>query len=60
MTQNIFGDTSKESKEVAIFLLAILQATLNEQCSVKNISKWASKYVYNIVKDEASKQGWLE
>jgi hypothetical protein len=51
--------TSQElnRKQAVIFLLTILKATLNEQQSIKNISKWAATFIYKTVEDEAAQAG---
>ena len=49
-----------ESKQVSIFLLAVLEAVLNEQVKAKLISHDSAKYILDAVKDQAYRQGWLE
>lgn len=48
-----------ERKQVAIFLLAVLEAMLNEQVNAKLISHDAAKYILAAVRDQAYRQGWL-
>ena len=49
-----------ERKQVAIFLLAVLEAVLNEQVKAKLISHDSAKYVLAAVRDQAFRQGWIE
>lgn len=49
-----------ERKQVAIFLLAVLEAVLNEQVKAKLISHDSAKYILDAVRDQAYKQGWIE
>ena len=53
------NDIQFERRQVATFLLTILQGTLKEQHAVKNISKWASNFIYKTVREEAIRQGWI-
>ena len=48
-----------ERKQVAIFLLAVLEAVLNEQVKAKLISPDSGKYILDAVRDQAYRQGWL-
>lgn len=56
----MINHVADERKQVAIFLLAILEAVLNEQVRAKLISHDAAKYVLAAVRDLALKQGWIE
>jgi hypothetical protein len=49
-----------ERRQVATFLLTILQAVLNEQHNARLISKEAADYIYAAVKDQPIRQGWIE
>ena len=49
-----------ERKQVAIFLLAVLEAVLNEQVKAKLISRDSAKYILDAVRDQAYRQRWLE
>jgi hypothetical protein len=59
---NIHNNNSipDERKQVSIFLLAVLEAVLNEQVKAKLISHDAAKYTLDAVKDQAIRQGWFE
>ena len=46
-----------ERRQVSIFLLAVLEAVLNEQVKAKLISHSASRYVLEACKDAACRQG---
>jgi hypothetical protein len=50
----------KERKPVTIFLLAGLEAVLNEQVKAKLIAHESAKYILDAVRDQAYRQGWLE
>jgi hypothetical protein len=56
MTANHIPD---ERKQVSIFLLTILQAVINEQVSIKQLRREVGDYIYQAVKDQATKKGWL-
>ena len=47
-------------KQVAIFLIAVLEGVLNEQVKARLISHDAAKYVIAAVRDQAYRQGWIE
>jgi hypothetical protein len=47
-------------KQVAIFLIAVLEGVLGEQVKARLISHDAAKYVIAAVRDQAYRQGWLE
>jgi hypothetical protein len=47
-------------KQIAVFLLAVLEAVLNEQVKSRLISHNAAKYVLDAVRDQAYRQGWIE
>lgn len=47
-------------KETSVFLLAVLEAVLNEQVKAKLITHDSAKYVFDAVRDQAYKQGWIE
>jgi hypothetical protein len=55
MTNHCVAD---DKKQVAIFLLAVLEAVLNEQVKGKIIPHDVSKYVLDAVRDQAYRQGW--
>jgi hypothetical protein len=56
MSNNIANDR----KQVAIFLIAVLEGVLNEQVKARLISHDAAKYVIAAVRDQAYRQGWIE
>ncbi len=56
MPDNIAG----KRKQVAIFLIDVLEAVLNEQVKAKLISHDAAKYTLDAVKDQTIRQGWLK
>jgi hypothetical protein len=49
-----------ERRQVSIFLLTVLQAVINEQIRAKQLNKDVGDYIYQAVKDQAVKKGWLE
>lgn len=55
-----FNNIPDQRKQVAIFLLAVLEAVLNEQVKAKLISHDAAKYILDAVRDQAIRQGWIE
>jgi hypothetical protein len=48
-----------DKKQVAIFLLAVLEAVLNEQVNARLISHDTAKYILDAVRDQAYKLGWV-
>ena len=48
-----------DKKQVAIFLLAVLESILSEQVKANLISHDAAKYVLDAVRDQAYRQGWI-
>jgi hypothetical protein len=49
-----------ERKQVAIFLLAVLEAVLNEQVKARLLSHDTAKYIVDAVRDQAYRQGLIE
>jgi hypothetical protein len=49
-----------ERKQVAIFLLAVLEAVMNEQVKTRMLSHNTAKYILDAVRDQAYRQGWLD
>jgi hypothetical protein len=49
-----------ERKQVAIFLLAVLEAVLNEQVKARLLLHDTAKYIVDAVRDQAYRQGWLD
>jgi hypothetical protein len=56
----INNHVSNERRQVAIFLLTILKAILNEQERARIIDKDTADYIYSAVKDQAQKLGYIE
>jgi hypothetical protein len=52
--------TSDEKRQVSVFLLTVLQAVINEQIKAKQLEYHVGNYLYNAVKDQAIRQGWIE
>lgn len=51
----------KESqKDVCIFLLVVLQSIINEQITAKELKREVGKYLYQAVKDQCIRKGWIE
>ncbi|MGH9856481.1 MAG: hypothetical protein ACRD4B_01435 [Acidobacteriota bacterium] len=46
-------------RQVAIFLIAVLEAVLHEQVKAKLISHDAARYVIAAVRDQTYKQDWI-
>jgi len=51
---------TQECKQATIFLLTILQAIINEQVSIRQLRKDVGAYIYEAVKEQAYKLGYLE
>jgi hypothetical protein len=49
-----------ERKQVSIFLLVVLEAVLNEQVKAKLISHDTAKYILAAVRDQATRQGFMD
>jgi hypothetical protein len=47
-------------KQATIWLLTILQAILNEQVKAKLLKREVGDYIYEGVKDQARKLGWID
>lgn len=45
---------------VSVFLLTVLQAILNEQVKAKQLKKDVGDYIYQAVKDQANRKGFLD
>lgn len=56
MTNHITDD----KKQVAIFLLAVLEAVLAEQTTARSISHVDAKYILDACRDAAYRQGWID
>jgi hypothetical protein len=56
MTNHVQND----KRQVAVFLLTVLQSVLNEQQKARIIEKQTADYIYLAVKDQAIRQGYLE
>jgi hypothetical protein len=56
---NTNTNTNKEVNQATIFLLTILQAVINEQVQIRELKSSTGKYIYDAVKSEASKLGYL-
>jgi hypothetical protein len=52
--------TTDERKQVAIFLLAVLEAVLNEQVKARLLSHDTAKYIADAVRDQAVRLGYIE
>jgi hypothetical protein len=52
-------NADKERKHTAIFLL-ILHAVINEQVAIKQLKKEVGTYIYEAVKEQAHKLGWID
>ena len=52
--------TTDERRQVAIFLLAVLEAVLNEHVKERLLSHDTAKDVLDAVRDLANRQGWLD
>ena len=49
-----------ERKQVSIFLLMVLQAVINEQVGIRQLKRDVGDYIYQAVKDQAIRKGWIE
>jgi hypothetical protein len=54
------NNNNKERKHTAIFLLTILQAVINEQIEIRQLKRDVGSYIYEAVKEQAHKLGYLE
>jgi hypothetical protein len=52
--------TQDERRQVSVFLLTVLQAVLNEQINARQLKREVGDYIYQAVKDQAIRQGWIE
>ena len=53
-------NVASKRKQVSIFLLAVLEAVLNEQVKARLIIYDTAKYILDAVGDQAYRQGWIE
>lgn len=44
---------------VSVFLLTVLQAVINEQIKSKQLKREVGDYIYQAVKDQCLKKGWI-
>ncbi|MGE5662093.1 MAG: hypothetical protein ACM3X1_07590 [Ignavibacteriales bacterium] len=51
------NNISNERKQIAIFLLTVLEAVLNEQVKAKLISHDSAEYILAAVRDQAYRPG---
>jgi hypothetical protein len=49
-----------EARQAAIFLLTILQALINEEISTKHLDPSVGKYLYETLREQAIKLGYLD
>ena len=49
-----------ERRQVSVFLLTVLQAVINEQVKAKQLNRDVGSYIYQAVKDQAIRKGWIE
>lgn len=47
-------------KQAVIWLLTILQAVINEQVKAKLLRREVGSYIYEAVRDQAKKLGWID
>jgi hypothetical protein len=47
-------------KDTCIFLLGVIQSIINEQSKAKQLKRDVGNYVYQAVKDQATRKGWIE
>ncbi|HZD34033.1 MAG TPA: hypothetical protein VE130_02415 [Nitrososphaeraceae archaeon] len=47
-------------KNTSSFLLSALSSTLNEQREIGSLDKDEAEYIYQAVKDQANRKGWLK
>lgn len=53
-------DTIKEvRKDSCIFILACLKVALGEQQSIRQVSKETAEYLYEFVRQECIRKGWI-
>jgi len=53
--------TIKEAqKDDCIFMLVVLQSIINEQITAKQLDRTVGKYIYNAVKDQCIRKGFIE
>lgn len=57
---NNHHNTPDERRQVSIFLLTVLQAVINEQVKTRQLKREVGDYLYNAVRDQAIRQGWIE
>ena len=53
-------ERERERRQVATFLLTMLQAVLNEQRNARLLDKETAEYIYEAVKDQCVRIGWIE
>ena len=56
MTNHVQDD----KRQTAIFLLTVLQSVITEQIKAKQLERHVGSYIYQAVKDQAIRQGWIE
>ena len=47
-------------RQVSVFLLMVLQAVIKEQVGIRQLKRDVGDYIYQAVKDQAVRKGWLE
>jgi hypothetical protein len=50
----------ESQKDTCIFLLVVLQSIINEQITAKELKRETGKYLYQAVKDQCIRKGWIE
>lgn len=60
MNTNNHHHIPDERRQVSVFLLTVLQSIINEQVIAKQLNRDVGLYIYQAVKDQAIRQGWLE
>jgi hypothetical protein len=47
-------------KDTCIFLFVVLQPIINEQISIKQLRRETGSYIYQAVKNQCIRKGWIE
>jgi hypothetical protein len=47
-------------KDTCLFLLVVLESIINEQVTAKQLKHEVGSYIYQAVKDQATRKGWIE
>jgi hypothetical protein len=59
-TEDIEIIIKQVKKDTSGFLLTVLQSIINEQIEAKQLKRDVGNYIYQAVKDQAIRKGWID